>query len=701
MHSIFFHALLLVVPTTIFFSFFAALPPVASAENNRSSSLQGTTRQPPVVVRGRRRGRTANRAEVKVGADEDEDVHLLLARSIQKRLMKTSPDKNNDQKNNCYNLDSISKALRSIASTQAALKKIDGTAHEMYQRTHKSSTTLDGDDDDVDDDKWGDDGEEDDGETGNNGEQVRGRSSSSSSSSKEKKKIGGLKVAGRMSRNAARVGCIADALFAAELCELIHEHYSPSPHSCDANYVGEENSNSLPTHDNYYDDDEGTLAPWTGRKVVLNTTIYSDEDDDADDASDQNHRLAISILVIYEHDYNGGAGRNHGGVDDLLSYAKEELEEKEDDDDDDLPATHSTSQNNTTDDIAFPRGRFLVVLADHYFEATHHKTSSKKESSRAASLSPYRSSNLPSIISILDKPPQRLRLQSKRSVKMEGSSASVCGPLYDIARKVVETILPVLDMGNHDTISKGVSDRNEADNEKVDERDQNVHALNMSNSQSNKAAVHFVGYSLAGGVAAVSACIMDGTLPLLQHKTSDKKRQHHLSVAGSGFARTSALCLGPPPCLSSNLQSDFITSVIHGDDIVCRTTQGTINHLCDRVRRAGKGGILGRSVGWMGDAVSMTVSGLKGSSSNNDKKETTLTVPGKVYLVRPRRIGGGSSSIHEIGGRGSRESLRAALLWQLNDVLVSKSLWSHHRLDAYIHSLDKVRLKGFADNPSF
>ena len=104
----------------------------------------------------------------------------------------------------------------------------------------------------------------------------------------------------------------------------------------------------------------------------------------------------------------------------------------------------------------------------------------------------------------------------------------------------------------------------------------------------------------------------------------------------------------------------------------------------------------------MGEAVSLTVSGLKGNNnnSNNDKKESPFVVPGNVYLVRPRRIGGGSSSIHEISGRGGRESLRAALLWQLNDVLVSKSLWAHHRLDAYIHSLDKVRLKGFADDPT-
>ena len=76
-----------------------------------------------------------------------------------------------------------------------------------------------------------------------------------------------------------------------------------------------------------------------------------------------------------------------------------------------------------------------------------------------------------------------------------------------------------------------------------------------------------------------------------------------------------------------------------------------------------------------------------------------MTVPGAAFLVRLRRICGGLSSIHEVGGRG-REALRAAVLWQLHDVLLSKSLWAHHGLEAYIRSLDRVRLKGFSDGPA-
>ena len=196
---------------------------------------------------------------------------------------------------------------------------------------------------------------------------------------------------------------------------------------------------------------------------------------------------------------------------------------------------------------------------------------------------------------------------------------------------------------------------------------------------------------MAGGVAAISANILEGALPLQQKRSSKKQQSKYDSLCGCGRGRTSAICLGAPPCISSNVENPFITSVITGDDIVCRTTHKSINHLCDRLHRNIKGGVLGKSVGWMSEAVSLTVSGLK----TDKHKEEKLAVPGNVYLIRPRRIGGGSSSIHEVGGNG--KSLRANVLWQLNDVLLSKSLWSHHKLGTYIQSLDKVRLKGFAD----
>jgi hypothetical protein len=508
------------------------------------------------------------------------------------------------------------------------LKRIDGAAHEVYQRTHRSSTSLD-DGEGVDDDDDDDDDDEGSGDEDGGGGGVRFKGG-----------VGGLKVAGRMSRNAARVGCVADALFAAELCELAGAHRRRR--GCDD---GD-------------DDEEGTLAPRTGREVLLNVTIRS-----PDDRLD----LAVSVLVMRERDYDGGAGTGHGGVDDLLSSARGGEGPP--------PSAGGGGGGGRHDDdegtaARAPRGRFLVVLTDHRARCA------TSPSPGSTAYGGERPCDLSSIISILDAPPERLRLRPKMAGEDGGEIASVCEPLYRMAGELLEAIGPVLLSTMNATTSEGGSDDGNDDGE----------------SRSKTPAIHFVGHSLAGGVAAIAACIMDGTIPL----RSKSEQNRGASLTGSGRDRTSALCLGPPPCLSPNLRAPFVTSVIHGDDIVCRTTQGTIDNLCDRTIRSIKGGLLGRSVGWMSEAVSLTVSGFK---SNSGGKAERLVVPGQTFLVRPRRMGGGSSSIHEVGGRGG-ESLRAALLWQLNDVLLSKSLWSHHRLDAYVRSLDRVRLKGFVDDQS-
>jgi hypothetical protein len=547
--------------------------------------------------------------------ETNDDAYVLLARAIQDRL--TIADVDNREAP--YDLSIIVSALRSLSKTQSALKKIDGAAHEAYQRTHHSSTSLDDDNEDDENDDY-DDYDDD---KNNNPNSAKGSSTT----------IGGLKVAGRMSRNAARIGCVASALFAAELCEF---------------------GSGVDNNDSNNNDDDGTLASWTGREVILNTTISSDD-------------LIISVLILYERGYDGGAGVDHGSVDDLLSSVKSEIgvtvisedrefEEGKEESDDVVETTKSSKTVDNSSSIlsshnptsaATPRGRFLVILSDHL----------------------HISRDLSSIMSVLDKPPRQLRLR-------HDESTSVCESLYHTANKVLDVIGPVIaatsnsTRGNTNNVD-GVIVVDDDDSQKV-----------------QQPAIHFVGYSLAGGVAAISACIIDGSLPLLLRRSNskDKQQQHDIfaspsSLNGSGRARTSALCLGPPPCLSSNVNTPFITSIIHGDDVVCRTSRDTIDSLCDRTRRTIKGGILGRSVGWMSQAVKLTVSGLTSSSSSKER----LVIPGQVYLIRPRRIGGGSSSIHEVGGRGGN-TLRATLLWQLNDILLSKSLWSHHRLETYIQS---------------
>eukprot|EP00577_Skeletonema_sp_RCC1716_P016059 CAMPEP_0113399910 /NCGR_PEP_ID=MMETSP0013_2-20120614/15815_1 /TAXON_ID=2843 ORGANISM="Skeletonema costatum, Strain 1716" /NCGR_SAMPLE_ID=MMETSP0013_2 /ASSEMBLY_ACC=CAM_ASM_000158 /LENGTH=531 /DNA_ID=CAMNT_0000284891 /DNA_START=11 /DNA_END=1606 /DNA_ORIENTATION=- /assembly_acc=CAM_ASM_000158 len=502
------------------------------------------------------------------------DAYDMLAASIRRNELSD------------YDIKTISSALKGLSTTQAALKRIDGTAHEMYQRTHKSSTTLEGDDDD-DEDSSG--------------------------------KIGGLKVKGRMSRNAARVGCVADALFAAELCEL---------------------SASVPSSVivNHDETEDGTLADWTEREIVFNATIYPDES-----TNNKQSNVALSVLVIYEPKYNGGAGVRHGGIEDLLSFAQEEADDDSD----------SAESNSSTQSTSSQRGRFIIILSDH------DASSSKND--------------LPYIISTLDVPPIRVKLN-----RQSNEMASVSEPLYRLAGTLIRSVGQVIDLNDK---KEEVSD-NEIDSE----------ATNDTHMQpSDRPAIHIVGHSLSGAVGALAANILDGRLPMPSSEETSATRW-------SGFARdrVSALCLGCPPCMSG-IEVDFVTSVINGDDIVPRSSYRTLQRLYGRTERSIKGGILGKGVGWMSDAARLTVTGLTSGSSK--KKDAHLAVPGRVYLIRPRRIGGGSSSIHEVGGSiGGRENFRAAVLWQLNDVLLSKSLWKHHSQSSYIRSLDRVQLKGFSDD---
>lgn len=575
-----------------------------------------------------------------------------------------------------------------------------------------------------------------------------------------------------MSRNAARVGCVADSLFAAELCDLIYIYYCycldadpdgggnvDSQRGIEEEVVVVEKNNGEEERDAKLSlgGEEGTLASSTGRIVVMNATIYSNDSMMHQEQQQQtpsssirrkNSRrrhtndgnLAISILVIYEPFYKGGAGIGHGGVDGLFEHLNVDKKEQT------------------------PRGRYLVILSDHQCYNNNKNTNSHSSQSSSTTSSPsiltvqhdVKNNDLPSIISTLNEPPQRLAL---RSGLVTNEVASVCAPLYRMAGRVLETIGPVL-MEKPVVLSERNVEADQIDEDDYDSKEEKEEEVNVKedNAKANKEeptpkpknvsnkppAIHIVGHSLAGGVAALAANILDGSLPMpgSNKKSTGKRRKGAksrengikskdneqdsaaLETAGpkkdadetsnsspsfattpswSGFARarSSALCLGPPPCISPNLKSAFVTSIIHGDDIVCRTTHDTINHLCDRTRRSIQGGILGRSVGWMSDAVSLTVSGLKSHAHGSEGEEGKLSVPGKVYLIRPRRMGGGSSSIHEVGGAtGGREALRAAVLWQLNDVLLSKSLWSHHGLDAYIRSLDRVQLRGFTDSGS-
>ena len=416
-----------------------------------------------------------------------------------------------------------------------------------------------------------------------------------------------ISVSGRARRSAARAGATADGLGACELCELWE----------------------LPVDQKMQQQLHQPNSTLGNRKVLLNVTNAVSEEG-----------LNISILVLYEASYEGGAGVDHGGIDD-----------------------GSTPSNRKR-----VLGRLLIVLGESG-TPTLQKT-----------------------LKVLHRTPIHVRLH-KGLVASE--AASVQSVLYKAAGSVLGAVEPILRSYNETT------------------------------------AIHFTGRSLAGGVSAIAATILDGGLPMPgEKKTKKPKKQARgeapsndsttrvvsttntsesgmhgssstsTSLSGLGRGRTSAVTLGTPPCFSANVQSEFIISILYGDDIVCRSTKESLDRFLERTRRSLKQKwIIGRQMNWMSDTISLATSNLKSHAIGSEGEELRLATPGRAYLVRPRRLGH-ACSMHEVGTqlKGGREALRAAVLWQLNDVLLSKSLWKHHQLDSYISGLDRVHLRGLHED---
>lgn len=203
------------------------------------------------------------------------------------------------------------------------------------------------------------------------------------------------------------------------------------------------------------------------------------------------------------------------------------------------------------------RGRLLIVLKDSVND------------------------DLTGTINILDSEPWEVELKSGL---IANEVASVHLQLYRCAGRVLEEIRPIL-----------LGDR----------------LVNYT-----EAAFHFCGQSLGGGIASLAAVILDGSLPMPQEKKRKRKQvlnnlaynNTNSTIDGLGQGRSSASVLGIPPCLSANVKAAFVKSIIYGDDVICRTTQVSLKRLFQRVRRMLKGGLVGRHVGWMADAASLTVS---------------------------------------------------------------------------------------------
>ena len=573
---------------------------------------------------------------------EHDDVFTMLAHAVQDRL-----DMNDDaSEQEKLSIDDLVQAFESLAKAQQTFKGLDGVAHEAYQRTHTQSTS----------------------------------SSSSASSSV-------TQVSGRASRVAARTSAVALALGACELCELVvlHPPSTSTPSSEDP--LSEWNATTCTLSDHYgqvlCNETIAVLPSGNGRRTKTKTEAEP--------------QLSLRLLVLFDSSYQGGAGVQYGAIDELVAQGP-----------------HPRKG-------ALPRGRLVVVLG----------------------VDPGRQGRPPldGILDVLSSPPRHVRLADPTSNKAETNTnkepsiaheaASVQPILHTVASQVLHRLQPILQHAPY-----------------------------------NQSAIHFVGHDLAGGVACIAATILQGQIPLdkktkaraskankkkQKQKKSLKSQRENLSTStdstndtnstsltnddsnttepeipslqGFGRGRTSAVALGGPPCISSNVPTEIIVSILAGDDLVGRATSDSLHRLFQRTwqkasrRRRHKtaAALFGQPWNRMADTWSLASSNLKTYVHGSEGEEARLAVPGRAFLIRPRRLGHqqqqgsaaeamGSTSIHEFGSqqvKGGREAIRASILWQLNDILVSRSMWKHHQLNYYIQALDRVHIRGLenADQP--
>jgi hypothetical protein len=230
------------------------------------------------------------------------------------------------------------------------------------------------------------------------------------------------------------------------------------------------------------------------------------------------------------------------------------------------------------------------------------------------------------------------------------------------------------------------------------------HIRNFLSSERGKGyTVHTCGHSFAGAVAAAVAGVLDGALAVQQPPPQAQQRRQHnadsepqqltaavTAAAGSAKGRVTCVTLGCPPCLSRAVRLPFVTSFVLGDDMVPRTSGKSLRRLKKRLLQVvpKNSGFFGQSLALgtslFTDVAGVAVQSVK-QSNTADADEQAVTVPGRVWFLKPRRLHGGATMV-----RVRQGALRDDMLWQMHDIMLTKSMLSHHMLERYIGTLDRV-----------
>lgn len=228
-------------------------------------------------------------------------------------------------------------------------------------------------------------------------------------------------------------------------------------------------------------------------------------------------------------------------------------------------------------------------------------------------------------------------------------------------------------------------------------------------------SLRFVGHSFGAAVAAVLCGLLSESLACTG-ATPELESESELTENRDWRRRVKATCLalGPCPCVGATLPLPGVTSLVLGDDFIARAQPSSLMRLKHRLQRmlpqsheadVVEGVKAAAQIGsaWFADTFSSTLSNFNQRSTLDSKRRhkpsptkvdedaeleggnvEMLLCPGLVYLLKPRSTGEVAMVTTKRGGFGE------AVLWQMHETLMSKSMLAHHTLEAYVQSLGKA-----------
>ena len=191
--------------------------------------------------------------------------------------------------------------------------------------------------------------------------------------------------------------------------------------------------------------------------------------------------------------------------------------------------------------------------------------------------------------------------------------------------------------------------------------------------------VRTIGYSAGGAIASYVAMILDGLLSLedFEQKIND--------MLGLYKDHVRCITIASPPCISRNIVPRYISSLICGDDIICRSHEQSLSYMKKRVLSSLKtsSSIVGKIPGttFLSDMAAVTGKGMSSYTGNAHDLESAH-VPGRVFFMKKRKHKNGVSFQRVLRG-----NWREDMLWTLRDILLSTRMFEHHNIESYINTL--------------